>query len=126
MHIQIYIYCFHKLHITVLPRNERTSGRGHHGGHNRCQANRLHHVVSTIVSHKSCHDTYIARSCLQSNYVHYNDVTMSSMASQITSLTIFFFNRLFMRRTKKSPASLAIVCGITRKKFPFDDVIMRK
>ena len=32
---------------------------------------------------------------------HYNDVIMSAMASQITSLAVFIFNRLFRRRSKK-------------------------
>ena len=33
---------------------------------------------------------------------HYNDVIMSTVASQITSLTIVYFNRLFRRRSKKT------------------------
>ena len=66
--------------------------------------------------------------------MHYNDVIMSAMAPQITSV-----NGLFRRRSKKhhSSASLAFVRGIhrwpvisahkgpvTRKMFPVDDVIM--
>ena len=69
----------------------------------------------------------------------YNDVIMSRMASQITSLTIVC-STVYSgadQRTHKSSASLAFVCGIhrwpvnsphkgtvTRKMFPFDDVIM--
>ena len=34
---------------------------------------------------------------------HYNDVIISAMASQITSLTIYLLNRLFGRRSKKTP-----------------------
>ena len=71
---------------------------------------------------------------------HYNDVIMSAMAFQITmQLHDCLLNRLFMRRSKKTsklgvtglcagnspgtgefPAQIAV----TRKMFPFDDVIM--
>ena len=70
---------------------------------------------------------------------HYNDVTMGSMASQITSLTIVY-SAVYSgteHRKHQSSASLAIVRGIhrgpvnsphkwpvTRKMLPFDDVIM--
>ena len=70
---------------------------------------------------------------------HYNDVTMGSIASQITSLTIVY-SAVYSgadQRKHQSSASLAFVCGIntgpvnsphkwpiTRKMFPFDDVIM--
>ena len=72
-------------------------------------------------------------------YMHYNDVIMSLMVSQITSLTIVcstVYPRVDQRK-HKSPASLAFVWGIhrcpvnsphewpvTRKMFTFDDVIM--
>ena len=70
--------------------------------------------------------------------VHYNDVIMSAMASQITSFYDCFLHRLFGRRSKKtsSSASLAFVRGIhrspmnspnkgpVRPMFPLDDVIM--
>ena len=70
---------------------------------------------------------------------HYNDVIMSTMASQNTSLTIVY-STIYSgadQRKHQSSASLAFVRGIrrwpvnsphkgpvTRKKFPFDDVIM--
>ena len=70
---------------------------------------------------------------------HYNDVTMSAMESQITSLTIAY-STVYSgadQRKHQSSASLAFVRGIhrwpvnsphkgpvTRKMFPFDDVIM--
>ena len=70
---------------------------------------------------------------------HYDDVTMSLVASQITSLTIVYstvYSGADLRKHQSS-ASLAFVRGIqqgpvnsphkwpvTRKKFPFDDVIM--
>ena len=70
---------------------------------------------------------------------HYNNVIMGEMASQITSLTIVYSNVYSGGDQSKhqSTASLAFVLGIhrgpvnsphkwivTRKLFPFDDVIM--
>ena len=70
---------------------------------------------------------------------HYNDVIMSAMASQITSLTTVYLivYSVADQRKHQSSASLAFVRGIhrwpmnsphkgpvTRKMFSFDDVIM--
>ena len=71
--------------------------------------------------------------------VHYGDVIMGTIASQITSLTIVY-STVYSdadQRKHQSPASLSFVWGIhrgpvnsqhkwpvTRKMFPFDDVIM--
>ena len=71
--------------------------------------------------------------------IHYGDVIMSAMASQITSFTIVY-STVYSgtdQRKHQSSASLAFVRGIhrspvnsphkvlvTRKMFPFDDVIM--
>ena len=70
---------------------------------------------------------------------HYNDVIMGAVASQITSVTIVYstVNSDTDQRKGQSSASLAFVRGIhrgpvssthkwpvTRKMFPFDDVIM--
>ena len=71
---------------------------------------------------------------------HYSDVTMGAMASPITSLTIVY-STVYSgadQRKHQSYASLAFVRGIhrwpvnsphkwpvTRKMFPFDDVIMK-
>ena len=72
---------------------------------------------------------------------HYTDVIMDTMRSQIFSLTIVYSNVYSDadQRKHQSSASLAFVRGIhrrpvnsphkwpvTRKMFPFDDVIMRK
>ena len=71
---------------------------------------------------------------------HYCDVIMGAVASQITSLTIVYstVNSDADQRKHQRSASLALVWGIhrrpvnsphkwlvTRKMFPFDDVIMR-
>ena len=71
---------------------------------------------------------------------HYNDVIMGAIASQITSLTIVY-SIIYSdadQRKHQSSAALAFVRGIhrgpvnsphkwpvTRKMFPFDDVIMQ-
>ena len=71
---------------------------------------------------------------------HYDDVIMSTLASKITSLTVVYSTIYSGADQSKhqSSASLAFVWGIhrgpvnsphkwpvTRKMFPFDDVIMR-
>ena len=72
-------------------------------------------------------------------FLHYNDVIMSVMVSQITNLTIVY-STVYSgadQRKRQSSVSLAFVRGIhrwpgnsphkgpvTRKMFPFDDVIM--
>ena len=78
---------------------------------------------------------------VQTHNDHYNDVIMGAMASQITSLTIFYstvYSGAYQRKLQSS-ASPAFVRGIhrrlvssphkwpvTRKMFPFDDVIMQQ
>ena len=72
-------------------------------------------------------------------HVHYGDVIMGTIASQITGLTIVYstVDSGADQRKHQSSASLAFVWGIhrgpvnsphkwpvTRKLFPFDDVIM--
>ena len=73
--------------------------------------------------------------------IHYNDVIMGAIASQITSLTIVYstvYSGADKKKTHQSSASLSFVREIhrrpvnsphkwpvTRKMFPFDDVIIR-
>ena len=74
---------------------------------------------------------YDQRSQSLGGHNHYNDVIMSSKASQITSLTIVY-STVYSdadQRKHQSSASLAFVQGIHKwpvmwKMFPFDDVIM--
>ena len=68
---------------------------------------------------------------VQHNF-HYNDVIIDAMASQITILTIIYSTGYSDadQRKHQSSASLAFVNSpqkwpVTRKMFPFDDVIMR-
>ena len=71
---------------------------------------------------------------------HYDDVTMSLMASQITSLTIVYstvysgadqrkhqssVSLAFVRRIHRGPVNSPHKWPVTRKIFPFDDVIMQ-
>ena len=72
-------------------------------------------------------------------YVHYNDVIMSAMVSPITSFTIVYSSvysgadqrkhqsfalLAFMRGIHKWPVNSPHKGPVTRKMFPFDDVIM--
>ena len=72
-------------------------------------------------------------------YIHYGDIIMGAMASEITSITLVYSTVYSVadRRKHQSSALLAFVWGIhrgpvnsthkgpvTRKMFPFDDVIM--
>ena len=90
----------------------------------------VYHVLNANMYKESQH-------CNKS--VHYDDVIMGAIASQITSLTIIFSTVYLDTDHKKhqSAASLAFVRGIhrrpvnsphkwpvTRKMIPFDDVIM--
>ena len=76
---------------------------------------------------------------LHNSCTHYADVIMTTMASQITSLTVVYSTLLFRRRSKKtSKLRVTVLCvgnspgqvnsphkgPVTRKMFPFDDVIM--
>ena len=84
------------------------------------------------MSFRKCRPFDSASICLK----HYDDIIMGSMASQITSLAIVysaFYSGADQRKYQNS-ASLAFVRGpvnspqkwpVTRKMFPFDDVIMK-
>ena len=92
-------------------------------------------VKSSVVSFSGASDHWGDRT----NALHYNDVVMGAISSQITSLTIVYstvYSDADLRKHQSS-ASLAFVRGIhrglvnsphkwpvTRKMFPFDDVNM--
>ena len=91
-------------------------------------------LSSEVAIHTVCHPSRNTR-------YHYCDVIMGAVASRITSLTILY-STVYSdadQRKHQSSASLAYVRGIhrgpvnsprkrpvTRKMFPFDDVIMSK
>ena len=101
--------------------------------------NRCHDANFVVISGTGgCHsDDLPCYQCWQSrHHDHYDDVIMSAVACQITSLTIVCSN-VADQRKHQSSASLAFVWGIhrwpvnsphkgpvMRKMFPFDDVIM--
>ena len=98
----------------------------------------------TYSVHSRAPRTLLAYSCFMGCVIfyvslHYNDAIMSAMASPITSLTIVYSTVCSFadQRKHQSSASLTFVRGIhrrpvnsphkrpvTRKRFPFDDVIM--
>ena len=96
--------------------------------------NYLNGLCFIVVSYK-----WILLISLRMDYFHYNDVIMGALTSYITSLTIVY-SIVYSdtdQRKHQSSASLAFVWGIhrgpvnsqhkwpvTRKMFPFDDVIM--
>ena len=86
-----------------------------------------------------CHVHYAISISQSTETPHYSDVIMSTMASQVTSLTIVYstFYSGADQRKYQSSVSLAFVRGIhrwpvnsahkgsvTRKMLPYDDVIM--
>ena len=89
--------------------------------------------------HYQISDDLVPGLMYSTSITHYSDVVMGTMASQITSLVIVYSSVCSGadQRKHQSSASLALVLGIhrwpvnsphkwpvTRKVFPFDDVIM--
>ena len=75
----------------------------------------------------------------QNSLVHYDDVIMTMLASQITSLTVVYSivysgvnqrkhqssaSLAFVREIHRGPVNFPHKWPVTRKMFPFDDVIM--
>ena len=96
------------------------------------------HRINNFTDRTNCAINCVA-DFLHAMQLHYSDVIMGAMASQITSVTIVC-SAVYSganQRKHQSAASLAFVRGIhrwpvnsphkgpvTRKMFPFDDVIM--
>ena len=96
---------------------------------------------ASLVSLITNNPIFCSTVCSTSHQRHYYDVIMGTIASQITSLTVVY-STIYSdvdQRKHQSSASLAFVRGIhrgpvnsphkwpvTRKMFPFDDVIMEK
>ena len=85
-------------------------------------------------NNESCFHKQFSTARVKMSTMHYSDVIMDTMASQITSLTIVYSTVYWGadQRKYQSSASLAFVRGpvnsphkwpVTRKMFPFDDVI---
>ena len=101
---------------------------------NRCRGTLSQSQVTITLCLK-----HASRIHLPANRVHYTDVIMGAITSQITSLTIVYSTVYSdaAQRKHQSSASLAFVSGIhqgpvnslhkwpvTRKRFPFNDVII--
>ena len=99
----------------------------------------LTYMKSCLLQTSLSNRFYDVMSCKSKYFCHYGDVRMGAIASQITSLTIVYsaFYLGADQRKHQSSASLVFVRGIhrgpvnsphkgpvTRKMFPFDDVIM--
>ena len=84
---------------------------------------------------------YILRSYLAAQATHYDDVIMTMLASQITSLTVVYSivysgvnqrkhqssaSLAFVREIHRGPVNFPHKWPVTRKMFPFDDVIMSR
>ena len=86
--------------------------------------------VEYSISHENGKCFGLALFCFSySNYSHYDDVIMSAMVSQITSLTIVSSTVYSGADQRKHQSSLSpFLCGhkwpVMRKMFPFDDIIM--
>ena len=96
----------------------------------------LHSLSRTVHHFRICYLGVLANDANHLYSIHYNDIIMDSMASQITSLTIVF-SAVYSgadQRKHQSFAPPVLVRGIpvnsphkwpvTRKMFPLDDVIM--
>ena len=98
------------------------------------------HVANTVCCRSEMANPPIAKTSTSCRTPHYNDVIMSAMASQITSLMIVY-SIVYSRHRSKKASKLRVtgLCegnspvtmnsphkgSVTRKMFPFDDVIMR-
>ena len=93
-------------------------------------------TISWSINTLKCHYSTVVLSCTS---WHYSDVIMGAMASQITSLMIVYStvysgadqrkhqnstSLAFVRRIHRWPVNSLHKWPVTRKKFPFDDVIM--
>ena len=100
----------------------------------------LYWIKALVVMFPNMYIHYRLHSISENKYSHYNDVIMTTVASQITGLT-FVYSTVYSdtdQRKHQSSASLAFVWGIHRDRwiprtkgqlrgkcfFPFDDVIM--
>ena len=133
---QAYLW-FRSLPILCLSRKHEYKAAHDYNVHLPCVTNSLPkwHNILHITMHRKYHLFWYATN----HHNHYSDVIMSTMTSQISSLTIVYlsFYSNTDQRKHQSSASLAFVWGIhrspvnsphkwpvTRKMFPFNDVII--
>ena len=100
---------------------------------------RFTHATSKIYFCQPAHMEMIFSFINDMRCIHYCDVMMNMMASQITSLAIVYLTEYsgtdqrkhqssaslaFVRRIHRGPVNSPQKWPVTRKMFPFDDVIM--
>ena len=106
----------------------------------QCDFRLLGNALSQLAGHGWLVKASLEKKPIAAGQAHYGDVIMGVIASQITSLTIVY-STVYSdadQRKYQSSASLVFVCGlhrgpvnsphkwpVTRKMFPFDNVIMR-
>ena len=98
----------------------------------------LKNILCVCIFHKS-NETLVIWNTKQSTS-HYDDVIMTMLASQITSLTVVYSivysgvnqrkhqssaSLAFVREIHRGPMNFPHKWPVTRKMFPFDDVIMK-
>ena len=95
-------------------------------------------IICSMYVHASCHRMYIDCGYVYNTAIHYNDVIMSLMASQITSLTRFYSTVYSGANQRKHQSSASPpLCGeftgdrwippqnvSNAEMLPFDDVII--
>ena len=77
----------------------------------------------SVVMSSSAMILTLSEKCYLRKFYHYNDVIMSAMASQIASLTIVY-SSVYSGADQRKPVNSPHKWPVTRKIFPFDDVIM--
>ena len=99
-------------------------------------------LVQTVQSMmwKVCKSTCLRTYWSQQHICHYDDVKMTMLASQLTSLTVVYSivysgvnqrkhqssaSLAFVREIHRGPVNFPHKWPVTRKMFPFDDVIMQ-
>ena len=97
-------------------------------------------ALLTKVVEIQCKDTIYYIANVKRWHSHYDDVIMTLLAYQITSLTVVYSivysgvnqrkhqssaSLAFMREIHRGPVNFPHKLPVTRKMFPFDDVIMR-
>ena len=121
--------------------------KGDHCGDHPIKKQKIFHKIqwSMCPEGSKIQAWYFRQACIYSAWasgmelLHYNAVIMSAMASQITSLTFVYSSvysgadqrkhqssasRAFVRGNHRSPVNSPRKGPVTRKMFPFDDVIM--
>ena len=131
-HTYIYIYIYHMytyMHIHTYHANFDMVGKRMLNANNSL----------LLLFHNRCGNITMANTASHNSQHHYDDVIMTMLASQITSLTVVYSivysgvnqrkhqssaSLAFVREIHRGPVNFPHKWPVTRKMFPFDDVIM--